>query len=311
VHGRGGGRPAAAGDLGLTAPPPATAAPRPARPPRAGRGARAAARATACAAVAAVALFAGALRAQIPGTPEAPPTARARWHGVAELNGNVLFGAASQRLVGSRVSAGRADSALALRAEFQSSYGEARDAADVRRVVARTVRLAVGADRQPAARLSAFALGDAESNFQQRIALRVNGGAGAKRTFWRPAAADPGFAEDLSVSLALLAERTRALEGPGGIAGGAGARVRWSLRARYRRRIAPTVRLTHVTLYQPAVDAPVARATAESTTILAVDVRPGLAFTATLRDLLRLGGAAARGRSDHDGQVLFGVRAAF
>jgi hypothetical protein len=256
-------------------------------------------------------LAAAPARAQIDAAPERPPAPRARWRGAAELNGNVLFGAASQRLVGSRVSAGRADSALALRAEFQSSYGEARDAADVRRVVARTVRLAVGADRQPAARLSAFALGDAESNFQQRIALRVNGGAGAKRTFWRPAAADPGFAEDLSVSLALLAERTRALEGPGGIAGGAGARVRWSLRARYRRRIAPTVRLTHVTLYQPAVDAPVARATAESTTILAVDVRPGLAFTATLRDRFDSEARRRGARSDHDGQVLFGVRAAF
>jgi hypothetical protein len=87
--------------------------------------------------------------------------------------------------------------------------------------------------------------------------------------------------------------------------------VRWSLRARYRRRIAPTVRLTHVTLYQPTVDAPVARATAESTTILAVDVRPGLAFTATLRDRFDSEARRRGARSDHDGQVLFGVRAAF
>jgi hypothetical protein len=119
----------------------------------------------------AAAAAAAPARAQIDAAPERPPAPRARWRGAAELNGNVLFGAASQRLVGSRVSAARADSALALRAEFQSSYGEARDAADVR------------------------------------------------------------------------------------------------------------------TLYQPTVDAPVARATAESTTILAVDVRPGLAFTATLRPL--------------------------
>ncbi len=250
-------------------------------------------------------------RAQIAAAPEAPPAPRPRWRGAAEVNGNVQFGAASQRLVGSLLSAARASEALALRAEFQTAYGDARDANNVRRVVSRAVRLAAGADRTPAARLSAFALGDAETNFQQRIALRANAGAGAKRTFWRPPVPDPTFAEDASLSLAVLGERIRALEGVGGLAGGAGTRVRWSLRARYRRRLAAGVRLTHVTLYQPTIDAPAARATAESTTILAVDLGRGVAFTGTLRDRFDSEARRRGARSNHDGQVLFGVRAGF
>jgi hypothetical protein len=249
-------------------------------------------------------------RAQVGAAPEAPPAPRAPWRGAAELNANVLFGAASQRLVGSQLSAARADTALALRAELVTAYGDARDAANVRRVVARTVRVSTGADRRPAAPLSAFALADAETNFQQRIALRVNGGLGAKRTFWRPATPDPRFAEDASLSLALLAERTRAL-GDAAAARGAGARVRWSLRARVRRRLGPALRLTHVTFYQPTVDTPGRRYTAESTTVLAVPVRAGLDLTATLRDRFDSEARRRGARSNHDGQLLFGVRSAF
>jgi hypothetical protein len=223
----------------------------------------------------------------------------------------VLFGAASRLPTRRWLAAARADSALGVRVEFQTAYGDARDGDVGRRLIARTARLAIGADRTPAARLSPFVLGDAESNYQQRIALRVNGGAGAKRTFWRPPVADPRFAEDASVSLALLAERTRAVGGSTGTAGGAGTRVRWSARARYRRRLAPAVRLTHVTLYQPTIDAPAARATAESTTILAVDVRAGVALTATLRDRFDSEARRRGARSNHDGQLLFGVRSTF
>jgi hypothetical protein len=244
--------------------------------------------------------------------PEAPPTPRPPWRGSAELNGNVLFGAASQRLVGSTLGAARSDSVLGLRAEFQMAYGDAQDAQNVRRLVARTLRLAVGADRTPAAPWSPFVLGDVESNFQQRIALRASGGAGAKRTFWRPPVSDRGFVEDASLSLALLGERTRALDAIGGGAGrGAGTRVRWSLRARFRRRLAPAVRLSHLTLYQPTVNAPAARATAESVTMLSVDVRTGVALTATLRDRFDSEARRRGARSTHDGQVLFGLRASF
>jgi hypothetical protein len=216
-------------------------------------------------------------------------------------------------------SAARADSALGLRAELQTSYGDARTADNARRVFARTVRLSAGADLRPAARLTPFALGDAESNFQQRIRLRVGAGAGAKRTLWRPAASAAGFPEDASVSLALLAERTAALDaGAGGTTGrGAGARVRWSLRARVRRQLstradgAAGVRLTHVTFYQPTVDAPGRRATAETATTLLVPLAARLDLSGTLRDRFDTEARRRGARSNHDGQALFGVRASF
>ena len=244
---------------------------------------------------------------------------RQPWRGAAELSGNVLFGAASQRLVATLASAARADSALALRAELQTSYGEARDAANVRRVIARTVRLAGGADFRPAARLTPFVLGDAESNFQQRIGLRAAVGAGAKRTLWRPAAPVAGFPEDASLSVALLAERTRALrvDDVAGVGRGAGTRVRWSLRARVRRQLtaraggAPGIRLTHVTFYQPTVTDPARRATAETVTSLAVPLARGLDLTGTVRDRYDSEARRRGARSNHDGQLLFGVRAGF
>jgi hypothetical protein len=258
-------------------------------------------------------------RAQSAATPDPAPAVRPPWRGAAELSGNVLFGAASQRLVATLASAARADSTLALRAEFQSSYGDARDATNLRRVVARTVRLAGGADFRPGERVTPFVLGDAESNFQQRIRVRAAVGAGAKRTLWRPAAPVRGFPEDASVSLAVLAERTRALGAANGVTTGrgAGTRVRWSLRTRLRRQLTtragglPGVRITHLTLYQPTVDAPGRRATAESTTALSVPLAAGMDLTATLRDRFDSEARRRGARSNHDGQLLFGVRAGF
>jgi hypothetical protein len=87
--------------------------------------------------------------------------------------------------------------------------------------------------------------------------------------------------------------------------------VRGSVRARFRRRLAPAVRLSHLTLYQPTLDAPARRATAESTTVLAVDVRTGVALTATLRDRFDSEARRRGARSNHDGQLLFGVRTTF
>jgi hypothetical protein len=116
-----------------------------------------------------------------------------------------------------------------------------------------------------------------------------------------------GFPEDASVSLALLAERTRTL---GSAADGSSLNVRWSLRARLRRRLGEGLRLTHVTWYQPTVDAP-GRYTVETTTVLAVPLRSGLELTGTLRERYDSEARRRGARSDHDGQLLFGVRTSF
>lgn len=187
----------------------------------------------------------------------------------------------------------------------------------MRRVVARTVRLSGGADFRPGAPFVPFVLGEAERNFQQRIRLRAAAGAGAKRVLWRPAAPVADFSEDASVSLALLAERTRGLDAVATGDDGAGTRVRWSLRARLRRQLtrrtggATGVRLTHVTFYQPTVDAPGRRATAESTTTLSVPLAARVELTGTFRDRFDTEARRRGARSNHDGQLLFGVRAGF
>jgi hypothetical protein len=226
-----------------------------------------------------------------------------RWRGGAALAGNVLFGAARQRVVNGSVAAGRGDSAHAARIELQGGYGDAVSPdGDVRAVVVRALRLSAGWDARPYARVSPFVFGLAETSLQQRLASRASGGAGAKYTHWRR-----GADQDASVSLALLAEQTRAL---GGVDAGEGTRVRWSLRTRLRRRFAPGWRLSHVTFWQPTVDRP-SRYTVETTTVAAAPLRPGLELTATLRDRFDSEARRRGARSNHDGQLLFGVDARF
>jgi hypothetical protein len=261
-----------------------------------------------------VALVGTVLAAGRLGGQEAAPAPAARWRATAEASANVLFGAARQRLGAATLAASRGGRLLAWRADAHAGYGDAAedgdDGATARRVIARTARLGVSADWQPHGRVSPFALGALESSLQQRIARRVGGGAGVKYTLWRPSApAVDGFAEDLSASLALLAERTRALP-DAGATGGAGTRVRWSLRVRGRRRLASGVRLSHVTFWQPTVGQP-SRYTVESTSLLAVPVRAGLELTGSLRDRYDSEARRRGARSNHDGQLLFGLRATF
>jgi hypothetical protein len=206
------------------------------------------------------------------------PAAAARWRSMAEASGNVLFGAARQRLVAGTLATGRADSALEVRAELHATYADARDADDgARRVVARVARVTGSVDRDPQGQVSVFAFGTAETSLQQRIASRVQGGAGAKLTLWRR------DDDEASVSLAVLAEDTRARDGTVLTRMAAGQRVRWSLRARARRQLTETLRLSHVTLWQPTATV-IERAIVETTTTAALAVTQGVDFTATLRD---------------------------
>jgi hypothetical protein len=170
-------------------------------------------------------------------------------------------------------------------------------------VTARSSRASIGLDHRPFHRVSPFWFGSVESSLQQRVARRYSSGAGGKLTLHRTEG------EEATVSLALLWEQSRAFDPPAGDSG-TETRIRWSLRGRIRHQFTEKVRLTHVTFYQPAVDRP-GRYTAESTTSLSADITQSLALSATLRDRYD---SEARGRgasSNHDGQLLFGVRASF
>jgi len=226
------------------------------------------------------------------------------WSGTAEASGNLLYGAARGRVASAALGVGRADSTLQLRGDAQFTYADARAGDDDRtRVTARAFRTTLALDRRPYAKLSPFAFGSAETSLQQRIASRLSGGAGAKLTLHRRGD------DDVSVSLALLGERTRTLH-PTADEPRATERVRWSWRVRARRRFSEGVRLTHVTFYQPAVDRP-GRYTVDSNTGLAVTLTRALALTTSLREKYDSEARARGARSNHDGQLLFGVRATF
>lgn len=223
-----------------------------------------------------------------------------RWKGTVDLGVNVLYGASRSRLAAATLGAGRADSALELRSDFTLTYADARVEDEPRRVTARSWRLSLGGDHTPRRQLSPFWFGSVEASLQQRVDRRYGAGAGAKLTFYRK------DADDVSTSLAVLWEHTRALD-PDSTMEATKTRARWSLRGRVRRQLGPAVKFSHVTFYQPAVDA-LGTYGIDSNTSVVVAINAAVSITASWRERYD-GEARDRGaRSNHDGQVLFGVR---
>jgi hypothetical protein len=221
------------------------------------------------------------------------------------MSANALFGAAHARIAAVELGLGRGDSALAVRSDVRVGYADDRQSDSVpRRVTARATKVSLGLDYRPFYRFSPFAFGSAEANLQQRIARRYDAGLGAKVTFLRRER------EDLSVSLALLWERTAPLRVSGQVLGPSVTRARWSLRFRTRRQLTPTLFVSHVTFYQPAVAA-VGRYTTDMTTTLENRILSALSLTASLRDRYDSEATRRGAASNHDGQLLVGVRAGF
>lgn len=243
-------------------------------------------------------------------TPAPPPATL--WHGSAESSGTILYGAASQRLFAGALGTSRIHPHYELRFDFSGSYGDSRNQdTGVRSVIARNARLSSAFDLHPNDRTSPFSFASAESNYQQRYKSRVSLGVGAKQTFWRPDSVVGGFVQDASISLAVLAEETRLLTGASAERQrAAGRRVRWSLRARYRTRINGSIRFSHQTLYQPAVDG-LNRYTLDAVTELAVPLRSKLQLTIAHRERLDSEAVKRGAPSIRDGQLVFGVRVTF
>jgi hypothetical protein len=236
----------------------------------------------------------------------ATPAARAQqagWKRTAEASANVLFGAAEGRVAAFGAAAGRADSTWDLRSELRFGYADARTTQGVDEVTARSSRLSLGADYRPFGRVSPFWFGSTESSLQQRIAARYSTGVGSKLTLRQEGD------DDLSLSLALLWEQTRARD-PDPSLPEVTTLGRWSLRLRMNQRLGSTWRFSHTTFYQPAVD-DLGQYTAESTTSLAAALNAALAVTVSLRDRYDTEARARGARSNHDGQVLFGLRATY
>jgi hypothetical protein len=225
------------------------------------------------------------------------------WNRTIEANANLLFGAAEGRVGALLAGANRADSSLELRAELRFSYADGPDGDGNVSVTARSSRLSLGVDHHPFAQFSPFAFGTAESSLQQRIAQRYSAGGGAKLRLLPPGD------NETSLSLALLWEQTRALDpAPGDDE--TSTLARWSLRFRGNRRLTSTVTVSHLTLWQPATK-DLGLYTTETSTGLAVALNSSLSLTVTLRDKYDSQAVERGSDSNHDGQVLFGVRAKF
>jgi hypothetical protein len=219
---------------------------------------------------------------------------RAGWSGSAQASGNALFGAAHTRLFASTLELGRADSTLQMRSSFQLSYGDDRTEDNDRRVTARATKVSLGLDLTPFARYSPFWFGSVGSSLQQRVARRFDTSLGDKVTFVRT------DATTIDVSLAVLLERTRPLAIDTPVLP-LTTRARWSLRVRARRHLTPSLGIRHVTFYQPAIDRPGAY-TVDTLTELEDRLWGGFVLTASLHDVVA---------SNHDGQLLFGLRTTF
>ena len=225
------------------------------------------------------------------------------WSGTAQGSGNALFGAAHTRLFASNLEIGRADSTLQVRSSFQLSYGDDRTEENDRQVTARATKASLGLDLTPFARYSPFWFGSIGSSLQQRVARRLDSGIGGKVTFVRT---DP---TSLDLSLALLVERTRAAAIDSASAPTT-TLTRWSLRFRVRHRLTPSLSVRHVTFYQPAIDR-MGAYTLDTLTELEDRLWAGLSFTASLHDVIDSEARQRGAPSNHDGQILFGLRTTF
>lgn len=254
-------------------------------------------------------------RAQDPApTAAATPAAKPKtpWHASADINGTILYGAANQRVFNGAVGTSRLDPEYEFRADLTGGYGDARNQdTGVRSVIARNIRFSTAFDLHPHDRTSPFVFGSAESNFQQRYKSRVSAGIGAKQTFWRPDTVIDGFVEDASLSLAFLGENTQLLpDAPAASKATAGSLVRYSLRARVRKRINKTIQFSHVTLYQPTIKNP-NRYTLDAVTSLSVPIVKKVLFTVSHRERLDSEAVKRGAPSIRDGQVVFGLSARY
>jgi hypothetical protein len=233
-----------------------------------------------------------------------------KWSGSAEASGTVLYGAASQRVASMSAMIQRADNSALYKFDAQAGYGDSRKTgADRRSVVVRNVRMGTAIDLRRRDRISPYTFATAASSLQQRYTSRVDAGAGARITIWKPDTVRNGFPEEATFSASLLGEQTRPIATTAAPVEDI-TRIRWSFRASYRKRLSPSLRLSHVTLYQPSVIEG-RRLTLEATTVISAPLYARTELTVTHRERIDSEAVERGAPSRRDGQVLFGVRTGF
>jgi hypothetical protein len=222
------------------------------------------------------------------------------WHGKAQANASILFGATEQQLLATRGELSRADSAVEVATSVEFRYGESTDRDGLRGVYARSWVGTLAVDRHPYATISPFFFGTIESSLEHRLARRAAGGAGAK---WTVRRSDRGSA---SLSGAVLAERSRPMASVDQPAASARSLARWSLRVKLDRKQDDRLSFSHVTFYQPVVDG-ASRYLVISTSQAAYSLTAALAVTLSLSERFDSEARSRGARSNHDGALLAGV----
>lgn len=233
------------------------------------------------------------------------------WDGSAEVSASLFFGSNDQSIVSTRLDAGHADSTWDVAGGGRLKYGKSSDAEGESHLSHRSWSIDLTADYLPFATISWFALAGVESSFQQKIDLRSRGGAGVKYTFVRTETAL------LDVSLALLAERT-SFDVDVPIASPEDGSIdeeetlgRWSWRLRAKREIGDDrVVLESETFYRPEIDA-LGRYVVETTQSAAYRVTDTVSLKLSFVDTYDSEAETRGARSNHDGQLLFGVLGTF
>ena len=224
------------------------------------------------------------------------------WKTQAEASASLFFGNTEQRLAALRSTIARADSTLESKIDLRFAYADQTTEQDVREVSKRSWLASSTLDYRPFERISPFLIGNVESSYEQRIALRYSGGAGAKYTFVENERVEASF------SLAMLAERTRVADGAPEPA--RPSLARWSARLRLNRRLHERLRVTHLTFYQPEVSE-LERFTLSSTSTAAYEMNRVLSATVSFLETYDSEATRRGARTNHDGQLLFGLLTSF
>ncbi len=226
----------------------------------------------------------------------------AGWHSVVEANASTFFGATSQTLSALAASVSHDGDAFSADANLKFRYGEAEDANKVKFVNARGIGIATSLDIAPHDRFSPFLLATGETSLEARIASRFSGGAGAK---WVFAKSNTGSA---SVSLAVLGERTAALNDT--LAASITGVARYSWRLKMSHRLDERLAVSHVTFYAPIVNAP-SQYTVVTTTVGSYALSKPVALTLTFTDSYDSQANLRGAPGNNTGSLLFGVRGSF
>ena len=224
------------------------------------------------------------------------------WKTEAEANASLFFGNTEQRLAALRSAISRADSVVESKVDVRFAYADQTTEQDVREVSKRSWLATGTVDYRPFERISPFLISNIESSLEKRIDLRYSGGAGAKYTFVATERAEASF------SLAMLAERTRVADDAP--APDRASLARWSGRLRLDRRLHERLRVTHLTFYQPEVST-FERFTFSSTSTAAYEMNRLLSATISFLETYDSEATRRGARTNHDGQLLFGLLSSF